>query len=454
MPLSVDFSRIRAHGGSQHLGFEELCCQLAALEPRQSGATFLRKGPGPDQGVECLVRLVDGGEVAWQAKYFMYGFDGGQVQNLDESLTRALAAHPALHTYLVCLPIDLGDLRAGKKPSPLQRFDRWRDKRIEQAAMASRSLQIHLWGASQIRERLTRDTSLYSGRLRYWFDQECLSSNWFSSRFEVSRANLGERYTPQSHVDLPIQQALQAVARDEAFVGQARTWSERLSRNLKDVLRTLSGSDLKDVSAQMSAPTEALMTSLEERLDPSEDMPLSVWGRCAGEAIEAVTRAFAASESLPDQERRHADRVLYDLYGTLQMVKTAMGRAPWSLANERRLLIVGEAGVGKSHLLAEFGVRQLASGRPFVLVLTQTLGDSEPWPQILQQLDLGDCRVAEFLGGPGCCSRGEREPRGGGDRCAERAARPAAVARHARRLREGVRTVSAGVRGPDLALDL
>jgi hypothetical protein len=31
MPLSIDFSRIRENGGSQHLGFEELCCQLAAL---------------------------------------------------------------------------------------------------------------------------------------------------------------------------------------------------------------------------------------------------------------------------------------------------------------------------------------------------------------------------------------------------------------------------------------
>lgn len=381
------------------MGFEELCCQLAALEPRPSRATFLRKGRGPDQGVECFVTLAGGGELAWQAKYFMSGFEDGQVKNLDESLGRALEAHPALHTYFVCLPVDLSDLRVGKKPSPLQRYERWREKRIGLALLAGRSLQIHLWGASQIQERLTRDTPLYSGRLRYWFDQERLSASWFASRFEVSKANLGERYTAQSHVDLPIQQALQAVARDEAFVGEARAWSERLGRNLRDVLRALHGTDLKDACARMSAPAEALMSSLEQRLDdPAMAMPLSEWARSAGQAIEAVTGTFSASESLPEQERRHADHVLYDLYGTLQMIKTAVERTPWSLLNERRLLIMGEAGVGKSHLLAEFGVRQLASSRPFVLVLTQTLADAEPWPQMLQQLDLADCRVSEFLG--------------------------------------------------------
>lgn len=398
MPPSIDFSRIRAHAGSQNLGFEELCCQLAGLEPRPPSATFLRKGAGADQGVECYVKFADGGELAWQAKYFLSGFGDGQVQQLDDSLSRALAAHPGLHTYTVCLPVDLSDLRARKNPSPLQRYERWRDKRIQEVAVTGRNLQIHLWGASQIGERLMRDTPLYSGRLRYWFDQERLGAGWFSNRFEVSKVNLGERYTAQSHVDLPIQQALLALARDKGFVDQAGAWGERMSKNLGDVQCALANAAMKDALAKVSAPTDALIASLEQRRDQIEDVPIALWGQCADEAIDALPHVFKASESLPEQERRHAERVVYELYCALQTIKAAVERTPWTLVNERRLLIVGEAGAGKSHLLADFGIRQLASGRPFMLVLTQTLGDSEPWPQILQQLDLGDCRVAEFLG--------------------------------------------------------
>lgn len=398
MPPSIDFSRIRAHAGSQNLGFEELCCQLAGLEPRPVDATFLRKGAGADQGVECFVKLADGGQLAWQAKYFLSGFDDGQVRQLDDSLSRALAAHLGLHTYTVCLPIDLSDLRTGRKPSPLQRYEKWRDKRIKEAAQTGRALQIHLWSASQIRERLMRDTPLYSGRLRYWFDTERLGARWFSAHFVVAKANLGKRYTAESHVDLPIQQSLLALARDKAFVGQTGAWGERLSKHLGDVRRALSGASMKEALATVSAPTEALIASLEQRRDQVEDLPVGLWGRCAGEAVDALTEAFKASESLREQERQHVERVLFELYDALQTIKAAVERAPWTLVNERRLLIVGEAGAGKSHLLADFGIRQLASDCPFVLILTQTLGDAEPWPQILRQLDLPDGRVAEFLG--------------------------------------------------------
>lgn len=43
---------IRALNGSQHYAFEELCCQLASLEPLMPGVSFIRKGLGADAGVE------------------------------------------------------------------------------------------------------------------------------------------------------------------------------------------------------------------------------------------------------------------------------------------------------------------------------------------------------------------------------------------------------------------
>jgi len=48
LPLRVDFAGIREHRNTQMGGFEELCCQLAALEDPAEGSRFVRKGPGPD----------------------------------------------------------------------------------------------------------------------------------------------------------------------------------------------------------------------------------------------------------------------------------------------------------------------------------------------------------------------------------------------------------------------
>ena len=207
LALNLDFGRIREHRGTQNSGFEELCCQLAALEDPATGSRFIRKGPGADQGLECYRAYADGHEVGWQAKYFIGGFDDGQVGDLADSLMRALSAHPQLTKFVVCLPVDLRDNRSGRKASEVQRYERWRKKGIDDAAASGRTIEIELWSASSIGERLGRDDPMYSGRARYWFDSVKFSSAWFSDKLDVQRHNLGERYSPETvsytHLTLP-----------------------------------------------------------------------------------------------------------------------------------------------------------------------------------------------------------------------------------------------------------
>jgi hypothetical protein len=118
MPLSdIDFAAIRAQDGSRNAGFEELCCQLASLEPRSAGARFFRKGRGGDAGVECFVRGADGKETGWQAKFVM-AWSQMLARELDASIETALAKHPKLTKYFVCIPFDLPDARAGTYKTP------------------------------------------------------------------------------------------------------------------------------------------------------------------------------------------------------------------------------------------------------------------------------------------------------------------------------------------------
>ncbi len=375
MPLRTEFTAIRNHRGTQMGGFEELCCQLAALEDPSEGSRFVRKGPGADQGLECYRTYADGREVGWQAKYFLGGFDSTQVADLAESLQRAMAAHPRLKTFIVCLPIDLQDNRSGKRQSQVQRYENWRDKSIKAAASQSRILEIELWSASSITERLGRDSPAYSGRARYWFDTLRFSSAWFREKFEVQRRNLGERYSPENHVDLPIQQALQALARDPELLKEPSAWAADITYRLDGAVRNLARHGLTSAADRVEQACEPLLDALAGSPTVlNAHVPLESWLALSVTAAESVSSALTElQDKSADKDYSFARKDLFDLYSSVGRVRRELESTRWRLANKRELVISGQAGIGKSHLVADFGAKQLEQARPFVLVLTGTL---------------------------------------------------------------------------------
>ena len=400
LALNLDFRRIREHRGTQNGGFEELCCQLAALEDPAAGSRFIRKGPGADQGLECYRAYADGHEVGWQAKYFIGGFEDGQVGDLADSLKRALSAHPQLTKFVVCLPVDLRDNRSGRKASEVQRYERWRKKGVNDAAASGRTIEIELWSASIVGERLGRDDPMYSGRARYWFDSVKFSSAWFRDKLDVQRHNLGERYSPESHVELPIQQALQAVARDPELLEVPATWAAEITYKMDGAAGSLSREKLLTIADRVRHTCELLLQSLgapPAALDAS--VPLASWAALAVAAIDSISEALAeVQDKVSDKSRYLLRKDLFDLYSAVDRVRDEIASERWQLMNKRELVISGPGGIGKSHLVADFGHKQLEAARPFILILSGSLTDGDPWEQIRGQLDLAQVTNANFLG--------------------------------------------------------
>ncbi|BBL59197.1 hypothetical protein [Methylomonas koyamae] len=207
----TDLLKIRALNGSQHYAFEELCCQLASLEPRAMGDEFLRKGIGSDAGVECYIRHADETETGWQAKFFDK-FDSGQMAQLTESLQQAIEKHPKLNRYIVCLPIDLKDGRTGKRKTEGQRWIDWKTAQLSELD-EERNIDIVLWQATNIRERLHRNDPYYAGRISFFFDELYFTPVWFSRHINTACSSLGSRYTPEFHISLPIRQVFLGISR-------------------------------------------------------------------------------------------------------------------------------------------------------------------------------------------------------------------------------------------------
>lgn len=405
---NIDFQKIRPHRGSQHHGFEELCCQIASLETWPAADVFHRKGIGADAGVECFVKHANGSETGWQAKWFQT-FGDSQTSQLDKSIAQALEKHPRLTKYIVCLPIDLRDARVGRGRTELQRWQAWVKKWERHARKSRRLFSVELWNATLLIQRLTRTDPQYAGRLRYWFDHAVLDAEWFKQRFAASRASLGERYTPETNVDLPIRRVLLTFGRDPVVQQEVEDWfgkleearyraidslEHRISKDKKDRIEALEQETLKLAQLISQAP-----------LEPSGFLPVAGWIDQAERALKAsypcisTLRESGSAGTKGDKDgKEYAVHSVHRLDSVLHEFKHALNDHHWRIVNDRRLLVFGDAGVGKSHLFGDAAEHWIVNEQPAILVLGSYFADADPWTQILEQIGLQGFDRDTFLG--------------------------------------------------------
>lgn len=405
----INFASIRAHDGSRNAGFEELCCQLASLEPRPSSARFFRKGRGGDAGVECFIQSADGRETGWQAKYIFFWSDALAAQ-LDESIATALKRHPKLNRYIVCLPFDLPDARAGSGRTRLQRWENWRKKWITKGRTRAKKLQIELWGKSDLTQRLARDDPSYAGRLAYWFDQDNYTQKWFRHQFGKARAALGSRYTPETNVELPIRRDFLGFTRDPGLNLFLHTSNVKVQEGTHSANRAvINFSDKKAPWRDAFKDAfEAFVESFSSiPITPDQSFPISNWISRAARLQQVIREALDWVYKQPEKKdtertgthpKQWAQHSLFRASDAVSDFTGDLHSERWKLANHQAVLLTGEAGTGKSHLLADVVEHQIASAYPGILVLGSAFIDGEPWRQILAQLDLpSTLQIKQFL---------------------------------------------------------
>lgn len=404
--VAANLIKIRALNGSQHYAFEELCCQLASLEPRQPGTSFIRKGCGADAGVECFLHHSDNTETGWQAKFFDC-FNSAQVSQLTESFTHAIERHPGLTRYIVCLPIDLKDGRTGKGKSEGQRWEDWKAARLAEVKKLGRSVEIELWQATNIRERLYRQDPYYSGRMQFFFDENHFSTEWFSSKFKVACDALGARYSPQFHVSLPIRQSFLGIVRDPMLDDQRAELAQQLRKQLRSLRSSLPRTPLPQTTLEPLCETgQKLIESLDKHFPVAEYFPFPEWRLLVDDLKESVRECFEflwpLNKEDVDKPIREACRsalnTLSEFKRSIDDLYEIIHSKTWKLANEQAVLVFGDAGVGKSHLLADIAADTIKNGRPAILLISSQFFLQDPRSQILEHLDLRGLTFDTFLG--------------------------------------------------------
>ncbi len=412
--MSLDWKAIHPLNGSQANAFEELCAQLARAET-PNDAQFNRKGV-PDAGVECFCTLPDGTEWGWQAKYFD-ALGNSQWSQLDDSVKRALAKHTALVRYYVCAPMDRPDARVLGRKSTLERWDEHVEKWTGWAQVLGRTVEFVWWGSSELIDKLSKQSEC--GRLLFWFGEVEFNKGWFSARLQEAIRGAGPRYTPEVHVELDVVQRMAAFARTVDALDRVKALARDLRSEFRIVAPGASKEDdplkrlnlrglpqlgkvmLEQFAALESTPIDEVpFLSISDSIGQVESIADEVL-----EDLRQLERDYDAQKNPDTRAYSYSSNPygnwvsrIYRLRRNLSHARSRLSLAD-QFFNNNLMILKGDAGTGKTHLLCDFASERVEAGTPVVLLLGQWFSQQgEPWTQLLQQLGLQGKSPDQFIG--------------------------------------------------------
>ena len=389
-----------------------MVCQLAHLKRPENAKKFVRKdGAGGDAGVECYWILDDGREICWQAKYFLNGIDSSGWSQLDNSFQAALSKHPNLDTYVVCLPIDKTDSRkpgrSGRQVNSLevkwqQRLAKWKSL----GQKKGRSVNFWFWGKHEITSMLTIDDPLYSGRRLYWFDEPVLRSEDFVNIALRSRDTLGDRFTPEFHVDLPIAKQFDGLCANENWWSDISSLMAGLKEQYREFTRSISDEKFEESSpidrtayedkyARFIAQLSDWIKSKAVDFDLTElkTLPDSIYDGC-----RKIQELVEKKEFNDKDANRSFQRIARDFYRALRDIEDYLYSKKSSAYSIGAALLYGEAGIGKSHLLCDIALHRTENELPTIFLLGSQYGGGNPVDFVKQNLDLDQYSREQVLG--------------------------------------------------------
>jgi hypothetical protein len=408
----VDFNSIRSHRGSQNNGFEELVVQLVRRRPPLGAKEFRRiEGAGGDAGVEALWLKNDGSSVGIQAKYFLRVRDIDWTQ-IDKSVAATLEHRPEVNVYRVAIACDLTD-KGGVKGRGRTGWAAWDEhvKRWEADALAfGRKVSFEPITASDLIDWLGQPSA--AGLARYWFGIDVLGLPWFAKQVRIASADLGERYTPSQHVAVSASLAFDGLARTSSLNARLlqaveATWKHRIlssAEALTDDIRAAAeraDSELKRVHAIADAVGAPVATKWDVEKWLSDVRAGKQLLHNLEDELREQQQTIPDSEMKPQPSPDHQGHLKYSIRKAEQALGD-LARLLTSITFEadasRVLLVTGEAGAGKSHLLAAEANRSIREGRPALLFLGQQFAQGNPWDQCERSLGLPGWPRDELFG--------------------------------------------------------
>ena len=282
-------------------------------------------------------------------------------------------------------------------------------------------VEFEWWGQSELLTRLSRPDC--AGLLRFWFDSQGFDEPWFQSRLQEAFEAAGPRYTaqydPNVHVDLPITNKLEMFGRTEVAFDRIRLSAREVRRAIPSIERANSPegrdeeleSDLNDLVGTVRSALGALPGVYRPDGLPAIDDIVSSISKAVveafriGDGFHLKMIEYDAEKSAPGERRRVHDNPYRERRYEVARLERSLDECYRGLSefakisNSASLILNGQGGTGKTHLLCDFAKMRVDAGAPTVLLMGQQfLSLDPPGTQTLEHLDLRHLSRDQFIG--------------------------------------------------------
>lgn len=405
--MAINWNNIRPLNNSRNDGFEELVCQLAGKEKIVGQKKFQRIGR-PDGGKECFWLFENGDVYAWQAKYFITSFSNTQWTEINDSVISVIDNHPKLRKYFIAIPFDMPDGKVNGRKSLLGKWNEkvsiWKNYALSKGI----DLEIGYWGSYELLKRLSYKEN--EGLKYFWFNEEEFTDEWFAAKNKESINALGARYTSDLNFDLPIAKVFNGLARNDQFEDEVNNYYKKLLEKYRRLRMQIEHEEIKELLSQLEqliyefklfykslyfkgnqfVPFNDITTFLNLFLDKTDRIYEIVLA--LREDKEKVKQPYYSNRPF-SSELNELSRFNSAINDFINFVNSPTCR----LANTPSLIIEGEAGMGKSHLLADIINKRCENNQPSLFLLGENFSTKEmPWTQILNN-QLRKSQIDEFV---------------------------------------------------------
>lgn len=389
---NVDFSKIRMHHGTQYGGFEELSVSLFRSEYGKPSEIHRVEGSGGDGGVEAFVYESSGNVVGLQSKYF-HELKNRQWTQLERSIAEAKRNYPKLKKYIVTVPLD-------RTPAAISAWKKMVHK--------WKGIKLIWWGRSELLDKILQPNN--SGKLIYWFGCHQFDIQQLRRSTDISISDLDTRYTPAHHTSTEAEIYLDSVAVSDTYLNKysdliyeltitARKLVNGFDKSLPETiikpyqaLRKLLSSQLQLFKSGKDVPKSFVVRNLCETID---EACVSLWSVLRQAAHASKDKHEAAKKIDTSSYINYNGNLVDDFRSKLYNIQGYL--INMQLAEARKILLIGPAGAGKSHLLANLVSSALKRQQPALLLLGEYfLASNDPWCQLAERIGW-EADIAEFL---------------------------------------------------------
>lgn len=396
--MDSKFAALNTYGDSKNKAFESLCIHLFEKWARKEYINRLEYfssvlGDGGDGGIEAYASIKGGDVVGLQAKWFPEKVGAPEVAQIQKSINTALAVRKNLKRYIVCIPKKLTSSKfvsSGKGTKKVT--NNTEDARIKELLKgykaSQKGVKIEFWDSNTLTSLLSLPEN--AGIHGFWFDKQVIHLEYLKGLFETAKAGwLKEKYVPELHQQGKIHSWVSTLLFDKEYRIERLNLLNTVIREIQEAISLCSHyCELNDDDIALRLPPIA--ENLNSHVGQLKHLRTSIYKGFAYFPYEELPDT-EIWEVLMDLEKRIVPNTQKDFNGRImgslkKAHQASLGRFIKELVgqhDDHNLVVLGDAGTGKTHGFANAVDAHLESGHPAIIIQAKSCRCSN-WNEILQ----------------------------------------------------------------------